>query len=50
MPRLEHIRENTSLARNFTPISEGEMREFEERISRANKVALDRRFLHHRDA
>jgi predicted aldo/keto reductase-like oxidoreductase len=50
MPRLEHIRENTSLARNFTPMSEGEMREFEERISRANKLALDRRFLHHRDA
>jgi predicted aldo/keto reductase-like oxidoreductase len=50
MPRLEYIRENTSLARNFTPMSESEMRDFAKRISSANKVALDRRFQDHRDA
>lgn len=50
MPRLEYIRENTTLARNFTPMSEGEMRDFAKRISSANKVALDHRFQDHRDA
>jgi hypothetical protein len=50
LPRLEHIRENTTLARNFTPMSESEMRDSATRISSANKVALDRRFQDHRDA
>jgi len=49
MPRLEYIRENTDLAHSFTPMSATEMRTFSERISSANKVALDLRFRHHRD-
>jgi predicted aldo/keto reductase-like oxidoreductase len=49
MPRLEFIRENTALARNFVPLTETEMRAFEKRISAANKVALDLRFMNHRD-
>lgn len=49
MPRLEFIRENTGLARNFVPLAESEMRAFEKRISAANKTALDLRFMNHRD-
>lgn len=50
MPRLDFIRQDTTFARNFTPMSEAEMREFAQRISSANQAALDRRFQHHRDA
>jgi hypothetical protein len=50
MPRLDFIRENTALARNYTPLREIEMRSFEKRIAAANKTALDCRFMIHRDA
>jgi uncharacterized protein len=49
MPRLEFVRENTDLARNFTPMPADQMRALAARISSANKVALDLRFRHHRD-
>lgn len=49
MPKIEQIRHNTAWAKAFTPMSENEMKTFSRRIADANKVALDRKFLHHSD-
>ena len=51
MPKLEMIRQNTQLARDFQPMSEAEMRELSGRLAQANKMALDHHFhTEHRDA
>lgn len=49
MPQLDTIRENTTLARGFQPMSKTEMRELSTRVASANKAALDRRFQRHQD-
>ena len=49
MPTHEMIRQNAQLARNFTPMSEGEMRDFSRGVAGANKLALDLKFRHHVD-
>jgi hypothetical protein len=50
MPKLEQIRQNTELARGFSPTPEAEMRELSARLAAANKNALDHHFGHiHRD-
>jgi len=49
MPKLEFIRHNTTLARSFKPMAKEEMKQFSQRMSDANKLALDRKFLHHSD-
>jgi len=50
MPKLEFVRQNTAWARAFKPMPKGEMKDYSERLSDANKVALDRKFRHHVDA
>lgn len=50
MPTPEMIRKNAALAREFTPMTEIEMKEFSSRIASVNKTALDRRFCWHADA
>jgi len=50
MPRLEYIRQNTGLARSFTPMPAEEMRRFSTKMADANKVAMDRHFCCHEDA
>lgn len=50
MPKLEYIRQNTAVARNFQPMPADEMREFSTRMADANKVAMDRYFCCHEDA
>jgi len=49
MPNHDMIRQNAQLARNFTPMSEGEMRDFSRGVAGANKLALDLKFRHHVD-
>lgn len=49
MPSHEMIRQNTEWAKNFQRMSEGEMRDFSERVSAAHKVALDMKFREHVD-
>ena len=50
MPKLDHIRENTQLARDFKPMPAEEMRRFSTEMADANKVAMDRYFCCHEDA
>lgn len=50
MPKLEYIRQNTALARAFTPMPAEEMRRFSTKMADANKVAMDRHFCCHEDA
>jgi predicted aldo/keto reductase-like oxidoreductase len=51
MPRLEFIRTNTDLARNFQPMPEAERKQLSTRLADANKLALDHLFNHrHLDA
>jgi predicted aldo/keto reductase-like oxidoreductase len=50
MPKLEFIRQNIAWAKAFKPMSKSEMKEFSQRMADANKLALDRKFLHHVDA
>ena len=50
MSRLEDIRLNAAVARDFTPMTKSEMTEFSGRMSAANKAALDRFFRNHQDA
>ena len=49
MPSLELLRENAAVARDFTPMPVGEMREFSKEMSDANKHVLDRHFESHLD-
>jgi len=50
MPTLKFVKENAAIARSFKPMPEVEMRDFSDRLSDANKHALDTRFHHHVDA
>lgn len=50
MPMLKFVKENAAIARSFKPMPEVEMRDFSDRLSDANKHALDTRFHHHVDA
>lgn len=50
MPTLKFVKENAAIARRFKPMPEVEMRDFSDRLSDANKHALDTRFHHHVDA
>ena len=49
MPTLELLRENAAVARNFTPMSVGDMQEYSKEMSDANKHVLDRHFEAHVD-
>jgi hypothetical protein len=49
MANAEHIRENADLGRSFRPLPEREMRSLADRISTAQKAALDRYFFDHVD-
>ncbi len=49
MPKLHYIRQNTETVRSFQPMPSPEMKDFTQRISDANKLALDRRFRDHED-
>lgn len=50
MPTLKFVKENAAIARSFKPMPEVEMRDFSDRLSDANKHALDTQFHHHVDA
>ena len=50
MPQLDHIRQNTQLARDFKPMPADEMRRFSTEMAASNKVAMDRYFCCHEDA
>ncbi|MBM3737386.1 MAG: aldo/keto reductase [Acidobacteria bacterium] len=50
MPQLEFIRKNTQLARAFQPMGKRDMKALSDRLSSANKTALDRHFARHEDA
>ena len=49
MPKLDYIRHNTGLARNFEPMPRHEMDNFSREMSEGNKMALDARFCRHED-
>lgn len=49
MPQLDYIRENTELARAFTPMPADEMQRFSTEMADANKLAMDRHFCCHED-
>lgn len=49
MSRLDHIRENSQLARTFQPMPEAEMKSLAARVSMTQKAALEEYFLHHLD-
>lgn len=50
MPKLEFIRHNVELARNFKTMPKGRREDLSRRMSDAHKTALDRKFEHHVDA
>ncbi len=50
MPKLDHIRQNVELARDFKPMPRQEMRELSNRASAALKASIDRKFARHLDA
>ncbi|MGH9327755.1 MAG: aldo/keto reductase [Terriglobia bacterium] len=50
MPNHEIIRKNAAWAMNFQPMSREEMNRFSDRMARANKLALDRKFSDHVDS
>ena len=50
MHKLDYIRQNTELARDFQPMPPEEMRRFSTEMADANKVAMDRFFCCHEDA
>jgi len=49
MPELDFVRQNTDLARGFSPMPRNEMDDFSREMSEANKVALDAHFCDHED-
>ncbi len=49
MPKLDYIRHNTGLARNFAPMPGDDMEDFSREMSGANKMALDAHFCRHED-
>lgn len=50
MPTLKFVKENAAIARSFKPMTEVEMHDFSNKLSDANKHALDTRFHDHVDA
>ena len=51
MPKLEFIRQNIEIAKNFKPMPKPEMDELSTRLAGANKLALDYHFHHeHQDS
>ena len=50
MPKLDFIRENVEVARNFEPMPASEMESYSQRMSDLNKHAMDVRFCCHVDA
>jgi predicted aldo/keto reductase-like oxidoreductase len=50
MPRFEHIENNATLARSFSPMSSRERRLLEESIDSTHKLAMHRFFARHTDA
>lgn len=50
MPKLEHIEENTRIAKSFQKLPESEMKDLSDRLSKAHKASIDEFFLHHQDA
>lgn len=50
MPKLDYIRENTTIARSFEPLSNKEMNGLNKEIVPAQQAALNRYFEHHVDA
>jgi uncharacterized protein len=50
MPKLEHIVKNVQLAKNFQPLSRGEMKRLSDELTVTNKAELDRFFSTHVDA
>ena len=50
MPKLEFVPQNTAWARGFKPMPWGDMKDFSQRLSDANKAALDFKFRDHIDA
>jgi hypothetical protein len=49
MPKLDFIRHNTDLARNFTAMPKTDMDSFSREMSEANKTAIDSHFCDHED-
>lgn len=49
MPKLEHIAKNVRVAKNFQPLSRGEMNRISERLALTSKAELDRFFSTHVD-
>jgi uncharacterized protein len=50
MPKLEHIKENAALARNFRPLSDSDMQRISGTLSQKYKAKLDLFFSKHADA
>ncbi len=50
MHKLDYIRQNTQIARDFEPMPSEQMKRFSTQMADANKVAMDRRFCCHEDA
>ena len=50
MPKLDFIRENVEVARNFEPMPASEMESYSRQMSDINKHAMDARFCCHVDA
>ncbi len=50
MPKLEFVRQNIAWAKAFKPMPKSEMKTLSQRLSDANKVALDWKFQDHVDA
>lgn len=49
MPKIEHILENSKMAKSFRALAKPEMRDLSEALSSRNKVALDRYLADHVD-
>jgi hypothetical protein len=50
MPKLEHIDENTQVAKSFKPLPMDEMKRLSDKLSYAHKARLDEFFANHVDA
>ena len=50
MPKLEHIAKNVQVAKNFQPLSRGEMKQISDGLAVTSKAELDRFFSTHVDA
>ena len=49
MPKVEHILENSKMARSFKPLEKSEMLDLSQALSSKNKMALDRYLSNHID-